>query len=63
MYLPGIAIVMKIPLLFPRINGLLQKIRGGWERNSGIKATGHYSNNFTMYPNSTKVTIENDTKI
>ena len=54
---------MKIPLLFPCIDSLLQKIRGGWERNSRIKGTGHYSNNFTMYPNSTKVTIENDTKI
>ncbi len=30
MYLPALAILLKIPLLF--LSGYLDKIRGGWER-------------------------------
>jgi len=60
-YLPGLAIMMKIPLILPCIDHLLRKIRGGLERGSQQESHGgHYSDNFTMYPNSTNIRIAED---
>jgi hypothetical protein len=36
MYIPGLAILLKIPLVMPFISGHLDKIRGGYERKSAI---------------------------
>jgi hypothetical protein len=59
-YLPGLAILAKIPLILPCVDDLLQKIRGGWERGSQQTMNGHYSDNFTMYPNCTKILVSDD---
>ena len=56
-YLPGLAILMKIPLILPCIDKKLQKIRGGWERKPQQTPRVHYSDNFTMYSKSTKITV------
>lgn len=37
MYIPGLAILLKIPLVMPGLSGHLENIRGGWERNSASK--------------------------
>ena len=37
MYIPGLAILLKIPLVLPGISWHLDKIRGGYERKSAIK--------------------------
>ena len=59
-YVPGLAILTKIPLIFPCVDNMLQKIRGGWERGSQRTISGHYSENFTMYPNCTKIIVTHD---
>ena len=35
MYIPGLTILLKIPLVMPFISCHLDKIRGGWERGGG----------------------------
>ena len=35
MYIPGLTILLKIPLVLPGVSCYLDKIRGGWERNGG----------------------------
>ena len=59
-YLPGLAILLKLPLLVPCIDQMLQKIRGGWERGYRQVDTSNkqYCDNFTMYPNSTKIKMQ-----
>jgi len=37
MYIPGLTILLKIPLVMPGISCYLDKIRGGWERKSAFK--------------------------
>ena len=37
MYIPGLTILFKIPLVMPFISCHLDKIRGGYERGSGTK--------------------------
>lgn len=65
-YLPGLAIVMKIPLILPCIDHKLQKIRGGWERahhHQTETSNKQYCDNFTMYPNSTKIMVSGNKKV
>jgi len=59
-YLPGLAILLKLPLLVPCLDQMLKKIRGGWERGYRKVDTSNkqYCDNFTMYPNSTKIKIQ-----
>jgi len=59
-YLPGLAIIMKIPLLLPCVDQMLEKIRGGWERGyRQVETTNkQYCDNFTMYPNSAKIKMQ-----
>jgi hypothetical protein len=37
MYIPGLTILLKIPLVMPCVSCYLDKIRGGWERKSATK--------------------------